>query len=265
MQKNNNNLGFNNKSSFLFIFIMLSILIFQCFFGFNAKAITYTPANPSGPISGFTNEEYEYIMSTIDSSSSWKFDWGDGNYSDWVEADLSSDYVSEKHSWSQPSVYGVRIKYMSKYLEESGWSSPLFVTITLSSDQEDEDDDEQVYFEGDISINIGGRIHYLFASSQSNEIDSFYNTLTNVSTSIEIQADGTCWIDFNDDSGWDYIYSFVDESVKPFSLKSESKSSFEFPWLTAAVTIALVALVVILLLFKAGIFYVYEEEYEVDE
>jgi len=263
----NNDLKFASKNSLLFVIILFSIFMFTCFFSFNVTAITYTPASPSGPSSGFENNEYEYIMPTTESGSSWMFDWGDGTYSDWIQVDLSNNRVSEKHSWSQPGTYNVRIKYLSKYLEESKWSSPLVVAISLQTDQNDEDiDGEDIQdFENAISINIGGNIHYLFDSDQNIEIDSFYNTLTNCSTEIVIQADGTCWIDFDNDLDWDYIYSFVDKSVKPFVSKSESKSSFGFPWLTAAVTIVLVVLVVIFLLFKAGVFYIYEEEYEVEE
>lgn len=67
----------------------------------------------------------------------------------------------------------------------------------------------------------------------------------------------------NEDSNWDYTYSFVDGTVKPYDV--ESTPSFEFPWLTAVITIAIVVFIVLFLLFKTGILFVYEEEYEVEE
>lgn len=71
---------------------------------------TYTSSCPSGPTSGFNNTEYEYTMNTSESSSSWKFDWGDGNYSNWIEIGESGNLTSQRHSWSLPGFYLIRIK-----------------------------------------------------------------------------------------------------------------------------------------------------------
>jgi uncharacterized integral membrane protein len=206
MQKNKVNLEENKKNFFLFVFIIFFLLIIPCFFTINTKALD-KPAKPSGPILGIIDTEYKYTISTTDSESTWKFDWGDGNYSDWIEAGQSCSNVSQSHSWDKPGNYNVSILYRSKYMEESKyWSSPLIVTITFPTDSDDDTKD-----------------------TDNDKIPEDENT-----SSADLNG------------------------TKP-------PSSFEFPWLTAAITIIIVVLIVIFILFKKGIFYVYEEEYEVKE
>jgi len=172
MKKNKVNLKDNKKNLFLFVFIIFFLLIVQCFFGVNIKAII-TSANPN-------------------------------------------------------------------------------------------DSDGNINYKIAISVNISGTVHYLVDTNEDGKIDSFYNTLTDTTTDIEMQSDGSCLINIDTDSDWDYIYT-ADKSIKPFNYESKPESSFKFPWLTAAITIIIVILIVIFILFKKGIFYVYEEEYEVEE
>lgn len=81
----------------LFIFTLLfSFVIFSFCSGTYAAAASsfYTPASPSGNITGDINVDHEYIVYTIEVGSCWMFDWGDGNYSNWVEVGPSDTYVS---------------------------------------------------------------------------------------------------------------------------------------------------------------------------
>lgn len=267
MQKSKNSLKFNKKYSYFFILLACFLIIFPCFFSINAKAIPYIPASPSGPIYGCKNNDYEYTFPTNEQGSNWKFDWGDGNYSDWIQYYPSLDYVHGSHSWSKLGIYEVRIKYMSKYMEESKWSAPLIVSIVPAEDLEKEKDSEDDFLDllNSISINIEGDIHYIFDDDADSVVDSFYNSQTNVTSDILLKSDGTCYIDFNGDLKWDYVYSFVDKSIKKYNVGSKSEGSSELSWLTAILSIILVVFVVILILFKMGVFYVYEEEYEIRE
>lgn len=269
MQKNRFNLKKRVINTFFFIMIF-SLVIFLCFFNIDVKAIANTPPSPSGYSSVFINIEYEYKMTTIESGASWMFDWGDNNYTDWIQTGKSDDYVTEKYSWNKPGIYYVRTRYKNRYMQLSTWSKPLIVTVSVGNDK-DEDKNVLNSFENTIDIKIDVNIdeinHFLFDDNQDDKISSFYNTLTNVSTKIFVQTDGTCLIDFNNDSKFDYVYSFINGSINPFEYISESNShsSFEFPWLIALSTIILVVLVVIILLFKTGVFYIYEEEYDFEE
>ena len=147
-------MGCKNAIRLLLVFTILFLLIFICFFSINVTA-TSTPVCPSGPTSDFNHTEYEYTMNTSESSSSWMFDWGNGNYSNWIEIGESGNLASQSNSWSLSGYYLVRIKYRSKYIEESSMSSPLIVNVTVHLDSdndgiydyEDSDDDNDGVFD----------------------------------------------------------------------------------------------------------------------
>jgi len=142
MLKNLDNLNKNKKVTLLYVLTILFLFMFIWFFKVDiVNAIYYTPASPTGTTLGFINTEYEYVMDTIKEDSSWRFDWGDGNYSDWLESDESGNLVSKSHSWSKPGVYNVRIKYRNKDMEESPWSPPLSVDIAIPLDT----DNDKIY------------------------------------------------------------------------------------------------------------------------
>jgi hypothetical protein len=56
------------------------------------------------------------------------FDWGDGNFSDWIGPVASGTSVSAAYSWPEAGSYGVRVK-ATDGTSESGWSYPWTVTI----------------------------------------------------------------------------------------------------------------------------------------
>jgi len=126
-----------NKSSAYAIFFILIMSVFLLAFVIGANTISaspsYTPAAPVGETSGGLDTDYEYKIYTIDTGSSWMFDWGDGTYSDWITVDGSNTFISQQHSWSNEGVYEVRVKYRSIYLDESPWSPSLTVNIGLSA------------------------------------------------------------------------------------------------------------------------------------
>ena len=153
MFENPDNLNKNKKITLLFVLTILFLLIFIWFFNINSvSAIYYTPASPTGSTLGFINTEYEYVMDTNKEDSSWKFDWGDGNYSDWGEAGESGNLVSQSHSWSQPGVYNVRIKYRNRDMEESSWSPSLSVDIAVPLDT----DNDRIYDHADLDDDNDG-------------------------------------------------------------------------------------------------------------
>ena len=109
------------------LFITMIISFFTT--GYAVADESYIPAPPSGPESGFIDTEYEYMIYTTNPDAFWMFDWGDGNYSDWVSLEGSNSFIAQSHSWSSEGVYHVRIMYQSPYFEEL-WSPSLDVNIT---------------------------------------------------------------------------------------------------------------------------------------
>ena len=95
-----------------------------------------TPSTPSGTTSGISGTSYSYSTKATDPDGDrvlYTFDWGDGTTS--VTSLVSSGAsASASHTWTVASgstkTFSVRAKAADDSGMESGWSSPLSVTIT---------------------------------------------------------------------------------------------------------------------------------------
>jgi hypothetical protein len=91
-----------------------------------------TPLKPSGPIYVEVGVTYIYTSSTKDKDGNqvrYKFDWGDGNISKWSAFVDSNVSFSMSHLWNSTSSYGIRVIAQDENGSESGWSTPLNVTV----------------------------------------------------------------------------------------------------------------------------------------
>lgn len=89
------------------------------------------PNKPSGETIILPGIDYNYTSSTIDpdGDSIWyKWDWGDGSYSDWLGPYGSGEEVSTKASWSK-GTYEIRVKAKDSRNPETDWSEPLTVNV----------------------------------------------------------------------------------------------------------------------------------------
>jgi hypothetical protein len=80
------------------------------------------PAKPSGSSRGKIGEEYTFSTSTSDSDGDdvyYKWDWGDGNFSDWLSTTQAT------YSWSYEAHFEVRVMAQDEHGGESEWSDPL--------------------------------------------------------------------------------------------------------------------------------------------
>jgi hypothetical protein len=93
-----------------------------------------TPSRPEGPSKIKVGETQTYATS-IDSTNwdniYYKFSWGDGTESEWLEAPSAS------HSWNQKGKYQIQVKALltrsdratdSESVQESDWSAPLAIS-----------------------------------------------------------------------------------------------------------------------------------------
>jgi hypothetical protein len=60
------------------------------------------------------------------------WDWGDGNFSEWLGPFASNLTATAQHSWSVKGTYSIRVKAKDVYDTESNWSEPLAVTMPRS-------------------------------------------------------------------------------------------------------------------------------------
>ncbi len=176
------------------ILTLLLVLISITFFSVNAVALNYTPSKPAGPEKGIVNEEYNYRIYSTETGSKWIFDWGDGTYSPWLTFNSSSHYKIQRHSYSNPGVYQIKIKYMDEYDEESKWSDPLNVHIfaddnglTLSYFQDEDNDGWSDIIEHFCGTDKNDPLSFPLDSDDDGLPDK---TLNNITFDFDVDNDG---------------------------------------------------------------------------
>lgn len=91
------------------------------------------PDKPSGTTLGVLEETYYYSTKTTDPDNDkifYLFDWGDGSNSGWLGPYSSGQTITASTKWNALGVYHVRVRARDVWGAGSGWSDPLFVTIT---------------------------------------------------------------------------------------------------------------------------------------
>jgi len=92
-----------------------------------------TPGKPSGPATGQMGMDCTFTATTVDPEGdniSFKFDWGDGNFSDWIGPFASGGTGSATHNWPTIGAYNVMVKAKDDSAgRESGWSPTHTITI----------------------------------------------------------------------------------------------------------------------------------------
>ena len=91
--------------------------------------IPTTPSAPAGPTSGSLQTEYSFSAIASDPDGDdldYRFDWGDGNVSDWGLA-------SQNHTWSSGGNFCVKAQAQDIHGANSEWSACAPVSINVSS------------------------------------------------------------------------------------------------------------------------------------
>ena len=91
-----------------------------------------TPGAPSGPTTGTIGVSYSFTGTTTDPESediSYKFDWGEGNYSAWIGPVASGTPQSASWTYSAPGTYSVKVKAKDVNGGESDWSAGHDIAI----------------------------------------------------------------------------------------------------------------------------------------
>jgi hypothetical protein len=97
------------------------------------KGAFYIPAPPEGDVSGFVNVVYEYRIMTLNQNATWRFDWGDGTLTPWLQLLKGQTSINQTHHWNSPGTYHVRVQFKNQQIPDGVWSSPLNVTISAFS------------------------------------------------------------------------------------------------------------------------------------
>jgi hypothetical protein len=98
------------------------------------QAGNYIPSTPTGTTFGYVNIEYEYTLISLNKEAYWRFDWGDGTTTDWLQLAESETSITQSHSWGSAENYQVRIQFKNEVYKDGVYSNPLIVTIYSSHD-----------------------------------------------------------------------------------------------------------------------------------
>jgi outer membrane protein assembly factor BamB len=101
-------------------------------YAFSDNHAPVRPGIPSGPSQGFTGVEYSFCSSTTDpdgNNISYRWDWGDGIFSDWSEYISSGVLITASHSWPGPGSYFVKIQARDEIGFMTPWSVGHLITI----------------------------------------------------------------------------------------------------------------------------------------
>ncbi|UCH71994.1 MAG: PKD domain-containing protein, partial [Thermoplasmatales archaeon] len=92
------------------------------------------PMKPTGEKSGTIGDEYSFSSFTTDPNGDsiyYKWDFGDGTFSEWLGPFKSGDVVSTTHQWDRWGRYEVKVKARDEHRTESDWSDPLPISMPV--------------------------------------------------------------------------------------------------------------------------------------
>ena len=93
------------------------------------------PSKPNGPSSGIPFLKYTFETNTSDPDEDtiyYKWDWGNGEISEWIGPFASGDIVKETYRWNEKGSYEIKVKSKDEIDAETGWSDPLTIKISFS-------------------------------------------------------------------------------------------------------------------------------------
>lgn len=130
-----------------------------------------TPDKPSGPTFIELGVEYTYETSAFDLDGDeirFRFDWGDGNFSEWSKFVSSDSPISFSYVWNSASNFSIRAIAQDENGLNSSWSEVLDVTVSeIDSGEEpvlsikfehDRDINESIIFDASESFDPDGSI-----------------------------------------------------------------------------------------------------------
>lgn len=123
------------KYNFIKIIIIVILLVFLIPSCRKKNRPPHSPYTPSGPKSFFIYTSQELTSLAIDPDSdsvAIRFNWGDGNISNWSRWVKSGELVSMSHTWSNLQTYYIQSQAIDIQGLTSEWSLPFSIYITVN-------------------------------------------------------------------------------------------------------------------------------------
>jgi len=90
------------------------------------------PDRPFGETELKPNQDFVFSSKTLDSDGNdiyYRWNWGDGNISEWIGPFKSNENCEESHSWKEKGDYQIKVQAKDSNGGESPWSEPLKVNV----------------------------------------------------------------------------------------------------------------------------------------
>lgn len=227
------------------------------------------PLTPTGPVYIEKDITYTYSSSSYDKDENkirYKFDWGDGSFSEWSEFLGSNTSVSMTHYWNEISSYEIKVICQDENGENSSWSESLNVIVSQSNYSEVpvaeinvmEDDllsNKNIVFDASESFDIDGVIiNYTWDFGDGNtgygiNIDHIYDTPGEYTVTLTVV----------DNKGNTYSSTrtiTIDAQTKKSNIEESSNIQIfgkDFQILVIPLLISIVVLLIIVIAFKEKI------------
>jgi hypothetical protein len=132
-----------------------------------------TPTVPGGPSGGEIGITYTFLSAATDPDSdevAVRFDWGDGEKSDWTNLVTGGTMVSMSHAWDDAGTYEVMAQAKDAKGATSEWSTAATiaiitqtapVTVTLTWGRDPDDLDAHMW-----TPSIGGTVYHVYYSDK---------------------------------------------------------------------------------------------------
>jgi len=128
------------------------------------------PQKPTGPETGKLDQTYNFQTTTTDFEGDqifYKWDWGDGTYSDWLGPFNSGAQAQASHAWNQRGPFFIKVKAKDIMNSESDWSEPFRINI-------DNVAPSRPWITGKRIGAVGTTYEYSFKSTDPNGDDIYY-------------------------------------------------------------------------------------------
>jgi subtilisin family serine protease len=93
------------------------------------------PETPSGRTNGRPGREYTFTTSATDEDGDelwYSWDWGDGNYSEWLGPYISGEECETSYTWEQEANFSIKVKVKDGKGGESYWSEEFIFSTPKS-------------------------------------------------------------------------------------------------------------------------------------
>ena len=161
-----------------------------------------TPTKPEGVETWIVDVETSFTTSTTDPEEEhvyYMFDWGDGNFSEWVGPYASGETGEAFYTWTELGEFEIRAVAKDINGVQSNWSEPAFISIV------ENEPPVKVTIQGP-TWGLGGKIYdFTFISTDADGHDIYYKV---------------DWDDGND-TGWIGPYSSGEQIILNHSWKQK--------------------------------------------